>query len=71
MLKESNSPQLITQMLKDTKDSNGNSLFDHLSTLLSQIDTTSKDSFEFLSDFFKKHRFTPSNLKSAEEVKRL
>ena len=71
MLKESNSPQLITEMLKETKDSNGHSLFDHLSLFLSQIEPSNKDSFEFLSDFFKKHRFNPTNLKSAEEVKRL
>ena len=58
-------------MLKQAKDNKGNSLFDHLSEFLSRIDTSSKDSFEFLSDFFKKHKFTSESIKSSEEIKRL
>lgn len=58
-------------MLKKAKDSNGTSLFDHLSVFLAEIQPSTNESFEFLSDFFKKHRFSHNGVKTVEEIRRL
>ena len=61
--------KLVTEMLKNSKGSDGTSLFEHLSLMLFQMPLSSNDKqlnnleqFEVLSDFVKKHRFVQKDL---------